>query len=136
MGWVNVKGLTKRPLLVDVTEEDTAQVISVRYTKNTPIFSCLMEGKATVGDLINIFCSRMGLDGNNVILTKGKPPKALDGSGKFLPIDYTKTEDILKHHMTIKDAGITEPLNLIYIGDFDKSHKLLRALEDGAFGGA
>merc|ERR1719400_1890790 len=136
MGWVNVKGLTKRPLLVDVTDGDTSQVIHVRYTKDTSIFSCLMRGDATVGDLVNTFSSRTGLDGNNVIFTKGKPAKTPDGSGKILPVDYTKTEDILRHHVTIKDAGITEPLNLIYLGDFDKSHKFLRELEDGAMGGA
>jgi len=136
MGWVNVKGLTRRPLLVDAAEEGAAQVVEVKYTKSTPIFSCMMQSDETIADFINIFCARTGLTASHVILTKSKPGKAPNGSGKLLPPDYTKKDDILLRDRTIKDAGITEPLNLIYTGDFDESSKILSVLQDGAKGGA
>mmetsp|Transcript_22403 Transcript_22403/g.62908 ORF Transcript_22403/g.62908 Transcript_22403/m.62908 type:complete len:208 (+) Transcript_22403:90-713(+) len=136
MGWINVRGLTRRPLLVDAAAEGMPQVVRLRYTKKSPIFSCMMRGDETVGDYIDLFASRTGLDGNSIILTKRRPGKAPDGSGNVVSVDSMTRSDVLERHMTIRSADITDTLSLVYTGDFEESGKILHALQDGCKGGA
>mmetsp|Transcript_14031 Transcript_14031/g.16355 ORF Transcript_14031/g.16355 Transcript_14031/m.16355 type:complete len:101 (-) Transcript_14031:100-402(-) len=97
-------------------------MIHIRWLKDPPIFNCLMPKTATVGDLVDTFCSRTGLNRKEVILTKGLPHKAPNGTGQLLPVDYTDPKDILFREQTIEEAQIRDTLNLVYVGHFDEDY--------------
>ncbi|CAK9060190.1 unnamed protein product [Durusdinium trenchii] len=99
MGWALVEGPgfgLRGPSLIDPEANDGAsQMIHIRWLKDPPIFNCLMPKTATVGDLVDTFCARTGLNRKETILTKGLPNKAPNGSGALLPVDYTDPKDVL-----------------------------------------
>eukprot|EP00931_Biecheleriopsis_adriatica_P100436 TRINITY_DN75759_c0_g1_i1.p2 TRINITY_DN75759_c0_g1~~TRINITY_DN75759_c0_g1_i1.p2 ORF type:complete len:203 (+),score=34.56 TRINITY_DN75759_c0_g1_i1:60-668(+) len=126
MGWALVEGPgfgMRGPALIDPCGADGAsQMIQIRWLKDPPIFNCLMPKTATVGDLVEAFCSRTGLNRKETILTKGLPKKAPNGSGALLPVDYTDPKDVLFNEQTIEEAGIRDTLNLVYVGHFDEDY--------------
>mmetsp|Transcript_128579 Transcript_128579/g.359817 ORF Transcript_128579/g.359817 Transcript_128579/m.359817 type:complete len:213 (+) Transcript_128579:65-703(+) len=128
-GWVLVEGPgfgVSGPLLVTrkLGEDDDAyQDIRIRWCKDPPIFECVMPMHATIGDLVKAFCSQTGLSPKETIFTKGLPGKAPNGSGTRLPMDYTSPKDVLFNHMTIREANITDTLNLVYVGHFDEDYR-------------
>eukprot|EP00913_Durusdinium_trenchii_P008660 g8134.t1 len=134
MGWALVEGPgfgLRGPSLIDPEANDGAsQMIHIRWLKDPPIFNCLMPKTATVGDLVDTFCARTGLNRKETILTKGLPNKAPNGSGALLPVDYTDPkdlaaylrEDVLFREMTIEEAKIRDTLNLVYVGHFDEDY--------------
>mmetsp|Transcript_10872 Transcript_10872/g.24625 ORF Transcript_10872/g.24625 Transcript_10872/m.24625 type:complete len:203 (+) Transcript_10872:71-679(+) len=97
------------------------QRIQVRYLKDPPIFSIIMRKNATVQDLVNAFCKRTGLNKKETIFTKGLPRKA-PTTGVTLPTDYTLPKDVLFNEMTIAKAGITDTLNLVYLGHYEEDY--------------
>lgn len=125
MGWALVEGPgfgVKGPLLVDpTTTGDGLQLIQIKYEKDA-IFSMMMSTSGTVGQLIDRLCLRTNLKRKEVVLTKGLPAKAPNGSGIRLPADYVAPKDILFREMTIAEAHVTEPLILMYIGHFDEDY--------------
>eukprot|EP00439_Symbiodinium_sp_Y106_P085340 s87_g28.t1 len=126
MGWVLVSGPgfgLRGPCLIDPEANDGAsQMIHIRWLKDPPIFNCMMPKAATVGDLVDTFCSRTGLNRKETILTKGLPRKAPNGTGALLPVDYTDPKDVLFREMTIEEAQIRDTLNLVYVGHFDEDY--------------
>ncbi|CAJ1380935.1 unnamed protein product [Effrenium voratum] len=122
MGWVLVEGPgfgLRGPCLIDPEANDGAsQMIHIRWLKDPPIFNCMMPKSATIGDLVDTFCARTGLNRKETILTKGLPSKAPNGSGALLPVDYTDP----KERMTIEEAQIRDTLNLVYVGHFDEDY--------------
>mmetsp|Transcript_30243 Transcript_30243/g.76374 ORF Transcript_30243/g.76374 Transcript_30243/m.76374 type:complete len:215 (-) Transcript_30243:114-758(-) len=124
--WVLVQGPgfgVVGPLLVDpLSEEHASQRIAVRWCRDPPIFECVMPKTATIGDVVNVFCARTGLNKKETILTKSLPKKAPNGSGILLPMDYTSAKDVLFNEMTIRDAQITDTLNLVYVGHFEEDY--------------
>eukprot|EP00438_Fugacium_kawagutii_P000383 Skav234112 [mRNA] locus=scaffold4487:26279:42707:- [translate_table: standard] len=126
MGWALVEGPgfgLRGPCLIDPDASDGfSQMIHIRWLKDPPIFNCLMPKTATVGDLVDTFCSRTGLNRKEVILTKGLPHKAPNGTGQLLPVDYTDPKDILFREQTIEEAQIRDTLNLVYVGHFDEDY--------------
>ncbi|CAE7458933.1 unnamed protein product [Symbiodinium sp. CCMP2456] len=126
MGWVLVSGPgfgLRGPCLIDPEANDGAsQMIHIRWLKDPPIFNCMMPKAATVGDLVDTFCSRTGLNRKETILTKGLPRKAPNGTGALLPVDYTDPKDVLFREQTIEEAQIRDTLNLVYVGHFDEDY--------------
>lgn len=125
MGWALVEGPgfgMRGPALIDPAAADGAsQMVQIRWMKDPPIFNCLMPKQATVGDLIDTFCSRTGLNRKETILTKGLPKKAPNGMG-LLPVDYTDPKDVLFREQSIEEAQIRDTLNLVYVGHFDEDY--------------
>jgi len=126
MGWVLVQGPgfgVKGPLLVDPSgTENASTLINIRWGKDPPIFSCMMPKSATIGDLVQTFCARTGLNRKETIFTKSLPAKAPNGTGLLLPTDYTASKDVLQNDMTIEAANISDTLNLVYIGHFEEDY--------------
>lgn len=126
MGWALVEGPgfgLRGPCLIDPDANDgLSQMIQIRWLKDPPIFNCLMPKTATIGDLVDTFCSRTGLNRKETILTKGLPEKAPNGTGQLLPVDYTAPKDILLREMSIEEAQIRDTLNLVYVGHFDEDY--------------
>eukprot|EP00931_Biecheleriopsis_adriatica_P011595 TRINITY_DN112677_c0_g1_i1.p1 TRINITY_DN112677_c0_g1~~TRINITY_DN112677_c0_g1_i1.p1 ORF type:complete len:214 (+),score=34.63 TRINITY_DN112677_c0_g1_i1:50-643(+) len=125
-GWALVEGPgfgMRGPALIDPAAADgTSQMIHIRWLKDPPIFNCLMPKSATIGDLVDAFCSRTGLNRAETIFTKGLPSKNPNQPHMLLPVDYTAPKDVLQNDMTIAEAQISDTLNLVYVGHFDEDY--------------
>eukprot|EP00747_Dinoflagellata_sp_TGD_P164897 gnl/TRDRNA2_/TRDRNA2_185473_c0_seq1.p2 gnl/TRDRNA2_/TRDRNA2_185473_c0~~gnl/TRDRNA2_/TRDRNA2_185473_c0_seq1.p2 ORF type:complete len:230 (+),score=39.16 gnl/TRDRNA2_/TRDRNA2_185473_c0_seq1:64-753(+) len=127
MGWALVSGPgfgLKGPALVDPTDsqEGGTVMVCVRFTKD-PIFSAVISKKEKVATLIDLLSKQCGLNSKEIILTKGLPGKAPNGSGNLLPADYTKPDDVLRNDMIIGNCQIEDMLNLIYLGSFEDDYR-------------
>jgi len=126
MGWMLVSGPgfgLKGPALIDPAVADRAwTTIQIKYhPKDPPFFTCFMPKNAKIGDLIDILCSRTGLNHTETILTKGLPAQNPNGQG-LLPVDYTDPKDVLFREQTVQEANIRDCLQLVYTGHFDEDY--------------
>lgn len=120
-GWVLVEGPgfgVKGPLLMS-EETDNSLVTTINILINTEdtLFSVTLPHHVTVRTVIEMLCSRTGLENKEVVLTKALPAKNPDGSGRMLPLDYTHPKDVLRREWTLAEADITDSLYLIYMDE-------------------
>lgn len=121
VGWMLVEGPgfgVQGPLLMDEAAEEVRQVVKIKLTDSQDaIFSCTVPKEVTIRTIIEMLCDQTGLENKEVVLTKGLPAKSPDGSGRLLPLDYTRPQDILSRDATVAEADITDVLNLVYMDE-------------------
>jgi len=121
VGWMLVEGPgfgVKGPLLMDeATDNSLVTTVKILINTEDALFSATVPRYVTVGTLIEMLCSRTGLENKEVVLTKALPAKNPDGSGRMLPLDYTHPKDVLRREWTLGEADVQDKIYLIYMDE-------------------